>query len=344
MAYLKTFLVACAGGWLFSVVHMPLPWTLGPLTAVAAWQVWFNRLAAWPSRLRNIGMAVLGYVLGSPFTPQTGGFILANLSAMLFFTLLTIVLSLTGGYLISRLTGMGLPSGLLGSMPGGLSQMTLLSREIKGADAAEVTLMQTVRMVTVVFVVPFIVLHGLADQVGAAVRPEAIITSGQIPALAAFAGTIFVLLYLTKHINLPGRYVTAPVVGTAVLAASGLEAPALPFSVVVLAQVFVGISMGMDINVASLANWRRIFAYNCTSVLCVIGLLAVADYLFAEAANIPFATVFISTAPGGIAEMGLTAMMINADLSTVIAFQLFRLLFVITVGIPVLKWWLERNK
>jgi len=48
-------------------------------------------------------------------------------------------------------------------------------------------------------------------------------------------------------------------------------------------------------------------------------------------APITFLTAFISTALGGMTEMGLTAMMVHADLSTVIAFQLFRLLFVLGV-------------
>jgi hypothetical protein len=343
MGYLKTFIVACIGGWIFSLVHMPLPWTLGPLAIIAAWQAGFDRPAVWSSRIRNIGMIVLGYVMGRPFDSQAGSFILSQLPAMIILTLLTIALSLAGGYIISRYTGVGLASSLLGSMPGGLSQMTLLSREIRGADAAEVTLMQTVRMVTVVFVVPFIVLHFLADQVTAVVRQPVAVNINQLPMLAVFATVIAALLYLTKHINLPGRYASAPVVGTAALVLAGFDAPALPSVVVALAQICVSIRMGMEINVASLTNWKRLFSYNFTSILSVIGLLAAADYLFAKAENIPFVTAFISTAPGGMTEMGLTAMMINADLSTVIAFQLFRLLFVLTVGIPVLKWWLGKK-
>lgn len=343
MGYLKTFIVACAGGWLFTLIHMPLPWTLGPLAIIAAWQVGCNRPAVWAPRTRNIGLAVLGYVMGRPFTAETANFILSQFPAMLALTLLTIALCLLGGYLARRRTGVSLASCLLGSMPGGLSQMALLSNEIEGADPAEVTLMQTIRMVTVVFVIPFTALHVLADQVNAVTRGSAEMSISQVPQLAVFVGVIAILLFLTKRIKLPGRYASAPVVGTAALVMAGLDAPALPAPVVALAQICVGIKMGMDVNVDSLANWKRLFLYNFASILSAIGLLAVADYFFARATNISFVTMFISTGPGGMTEMGLTAMMINADLSTVIAFQLFRLLFVLMIGIPVLKWYLVKR-
>lgn len=38
--------------------------------------------------------------------------------------------------------------------------------------------------------------------------------------------------------------------------------------------------------------------------------------------HISLVTAFLSTAPGGMAEMGLTAMLLNVDLSVIIAFQL----------------------
>jgi uncharacterized membrane protein AbrB (regulator of aidB expression) len=55
-------------------------------------------------------------------------------------------------------------------------------------------------------------------------------------------------------------------------------------------------------------------------------------------------TAFIGTAPGGMAEMGITAMMVNADLSTVVAFQLSRLLFVLVIVFPLMSWLFRRKR
>ena len=44
-----------------------------------------------------------------------------------------------------------------------------------------------------------------------------------------------------------------------------------------------------------------------------------------------FATSFLSTAPGGLTEMGITALTVGANISTMTAYQLTRLLFIMLV-------------
>jgi uncharacterized membrane protein AbrB (regulator of aidB expression) len=41
--------------------------------------------------------------------------------------------------------------------------------------------------------------------------------------------------------------------------------------------------------------------------------------------------------------MGLTAMTVHADVSLVVAYQLFRLLSMLLIGIPLLRWWLGKK-
>jgi membrane AbrB-like protein len=296
-------------------------------------------------KIRNIAVLVLGYVLGSPFTPQVGQHIVSQLPAMMIMTLITITLCLSGGYITGKYLGLHLSTSLLGSMPGGLAQMTIVCEDVEGSDAAAVMMMQTVRMLVTVFMVPFLVLHGLADRVDPITKAAAHFNADTIPTLAAFGGVMVGLVYIGQYIKLPSPYLIAPVIGTAVLVLSGVNAPSLPPTVIALAQVCMSIRMGMAVDVSGLDNWKKLLFLNVVSVFLVILALLGIDFLFARIADISFITAFISTAPGGITEMGLTAMMVHADLSTVIAFQLFRLLLVLLVAIPLLRWWLcRRNK
>jgi uncharacterized protein len=66
-------------------------------------------------------------------------------------------------------------------------------------------------------------------------------------------------------------------------------------------------------------------------------------YIFTRLTSITLVTAFLSMAPGGISEMGLTATIVNANLSTVVSYQLFRLLFVLLVGVPAIRWWLAKT-
>lgn len=341
--YAAIFLLSCAGGGIFTLVHMPLPWTLGPLMTVILVKIGFRRPVYWPVKIRNLAMVLLGYVMGSPFTPQTGQQVLAQLPAMSIITLLTIALCLAGGYITGRYLDMGMATSLLGSMPGGLTQMAMVCEEVEEADAATVTLMQTVRVITAVFIVPFLVLHGLADRIDPVNRTLSQFQAGDIPSLLLFAAVMALLIGLMRYLRVPNPYLIAPIIGTAGLVLSGVNPPALPPFMVALAQVCVGIRMGMAVKVSSLSNWKTVLFMNFVSVFLVIMAFLGIDYILALITKISFVTAFISTAPGGMAEMGLTALMVHADLSTVIAFQLFRLMFVLLIAIPALRWWLCRS-
>lgn len=343
MKTIPIFIAACLSGYLFSQFHLPLPWTLGPLVATLLWTALWKKPAYWPRSMRNLGLTILGYVMGSPFTPEIGQRIWGQLPFMFLTTLVTIGLCLVAGYVTGRLSGIGLANSMIGSMPGGLSQMSAICEETKGTNAGVVTLMQTVRVITVVFLVPFLSFHGLADTVHAVGNGALPLQAGNIMHLSLFALVIGFLVLVHRRFRIPSPYLLAPVVGTAALVLSGIHPPTLPPQLIALCQVFVGIRMGMDVGSTTIANWQKIVWLNLLSILVVIvGLLAVA-FAFSLLTPVSLLTAFISTSPGGMSEMGLTAMMTDADLPTVVSYQLFRLLFVLIVAIPAIRWWLRKK-
>ncbi|HWR05430.1 AbrB family transcriptional regulator [Sporomusa sp.] len=340
---LRLFLLAVLGGYLFSISHVPLPWTLGPLVVAMLWKTFARKEVYWPKKFRNIGMVFLGYVMGSPFTPTVAHQVLYQLPLMLAITLILITLCLVTGYISNRYVGIGIANSVIGSIPGGLSQMSIICEETDGTDVSVVTLMQTVRVITVVFMVPLLALHGIADKVTTASRLTSPISPGDIPVLVVFAVTILVLLKLATRIHLSNTYVIAPILGTALLVLAGVHAPTLPSEVISLAQIVIGIRMGIDVDFSSLPNWRRIAVSSFFSVLAVILSLLGVAFIISHFYSMSLITTFISMAPGGMSEMGLIALTANADLPTVVAFQLFRLLFILIVCVPAARWWLHRH-
>lgn len=337
------FLLAALGGYLFSVLHIPLPWTLGPLVIAIIWKSILKKPVYWPKKMRNTGVAVLGYMMGSPFTPAVAWQVLHQLPAMVTITLILLSLCLITGYIAGRYTGIGLANSVIGSIPGGLSQMSIICEETEGTDISVVTLMQTIRVITVVFVVPLLALHGISGQVAPARHVTISLGLNEAALLAIFFAVIFVLIKLAERLHMHNIYVIVPVAATALLVMSGVAAPTLPAPLVALAQIFVGIRMGADVDVCSLENWKTIALSSLLSVLAVIFTLLGIAYLLAQLYSMSLITAFISMAPGGMSEMGLTALMANADLPTVVSYQLFRLLFLLIVCVPVVKWWLSKT-
>jgi uncharacterized membrane protein AbrB (regulator of aidB expression) len=82
------------------------------------------------------------------------------------------------------------------------------------------------------------------------------------------------------------------------------------------------------------------------SVLMLIGVMAIFAYVMALLSGIPIPTAILAAAPGGIAEMSLTAQVLHFGVPVVTVFHVSRVLvMVLTVGplYRLLKPWLERD-
>ena len=53
-------------------------------------------------------------------------------------------------------------------------------------------------------------------------------------------------------------------------------------------------------------------------------------------------TGFLSTAPGGFSEVGVVALALNADVAFIMAYQMFRLFFILLLVPPLLRWRFRR--
>lgn len=338
MRTIFTFLIALPAGWLFSRLHIPLPWMLGPLTAVMLLNAMSQNWACWPRFLRDMGMIVVGYSMGRAVTLNTVHTIIASLPAMAAVTLLTILFCTASGYITHRQTGISLASSLLGSMPGGLSQMVLLSDEIKSSDMTVVTLMQTIRLLSVVFLVPFIAAHGLS---GLNVMPAAAPIETAEYSWHMIWQTILlapVSAILAYYVKLPTPCLLGPIFGVAAAVLSGLPAVPVHPDLLIAAQLFVGIYIGNGICLASLRQLSKILPYAIGGAIALIIFTFVLAYVLTLISPASLLTGFLSTAPGGMAEMGITAVVLQADVSTVVSYQLFRLFLVLLSIPPILKW------
>jgi len=338
--FLSTQAAAAAGAVIFSLLRVPLPWMLGPLTATLVLGKLRPGRVCWPRAFREGGQLVLGYMMGRPFTAEVGLYILSQLPLMLAMTVALILFSFAAGYVTHRQTGLSLPTTVLATVPGGLAQMVLLSEEIATADTGVVTLIQTLRMVSVVFAVPFLAIHGFGPEgASAAALPEAAVAGpGDV---LPFVVAVCAGAWLAVKINLPTPYLLGPVLATAPLVVSGLAAPAVPQPLLVAAQIGIGTYLGTTIDFTALGNWRQLFLATFLNIAALLVFALLVGYALAAAIPAGLVTAFLSAAPGGMAEMGLTALILGGDVSVVAGYHMFRLLFILLVLPYFLRYWLK---
>ncbi|SFT63260.1 hypothetical protein SAMN02910356_01390 [Selenomonas sp. GACV-9] len=332
MEYVRTIIAALLGGVLFYFINAPLPWTLGPIVVVALIGLVRKRPMVWSLRIRNVALVLLGYAMGRPFTIATLQAILDQLPLMLLATFVTVCAGIFTGWLMYRKTGLNFTSCLLGCVPGGLSQMVVLAAEMEDVDLTAVTIMQTLRMLAVVFTIPFLTIHMLSDGpvdggAEADLLPAADMTTMLMFALVAIAGAV-----VGKKIHLPTATMLGPILATAgFVIATGMTAPAVPQPLLYAAQLCVGAFIGISVELQRIVSYHGMGPVLLGGVLLVLAVSMGMGTVVAMLTGETFATAFLSTAPGGLTEMGITALTVGANISTMTAYQLTRLLFIMLV-------------
>ncbi|MDQ7860507.1 AbrB family transcriptional regulator [Peribacillus frigoritolerans] len=128
------------------------------------------------------------------------------LPVMLFTTIAIISFTVLTGWFIGKRMNLSLGTSMLGSFPGGLSQMVVLSEEMKDSDETVVGFMQTLRVILVISIVPWIVTHVMSVEPGAVMavteRPFFLFEyDGKLAIMMLL--TLLVFIFITKKANFP---------------------------------------------------------------------------------------------------------------------------------------------
>ncbi|MFC5467446.1 AbrB family transcriptional regulator [Cohnella suwonensis] len=347
--YALTLLIALASGYLFTLIHMPIPWLLGPMIGTC----FVSRLAPsakliWPGSLRNAGLIIVGYAIGLSFTHEALRVIAGQLPSMALLTSLLLLFCAMIAYAIAKLGGVSFPTALTGSIPGGLTQMVALAEETKGIDLTVVAFLQVSRLMMIVVFVPLLIfspLTGAEHAAGLAVATVPTTASGAaatawsalFPDILPYAVVCTGLALLGKKINFPTAFLLAPLIGAAALHLAGLHAPVLPSTVMQAAQLMIGCYVGLMLQPENLPNKARIVALAVLSGIALIAGACGLSYLLTLLHPVSNATALLSLSPGGMDQMGIIAHEIGADVSVVTCYQLFRTFFIFFAVPPLLK-------
>jgi uncharacterized protein len=332
---LQSYAIAAIGGGLFLLLHLPLPWILGPVTALLLTKIIWNMKTAASKRLRKGSYWLLGIQIGNTFTVHTFHNVQPYLLNYTLLTLLLIGICMVNAYLVSKWVKVDMKTSMLGSIPGGLSAVTALSESMK-ANTGLVTIFQTIRLVSILFIIPFAATHFFLDSsVQSAVQlPQT--EQGAWWTIGLYA-VMYILARLTSKF-IPSSLVIVPMLLTAVLQVSGMHLYQFPHLFFVLAQLTIGVYLGHSISIRDLKKAGRLCLYYTGLSLLLILLSFGLGYLFSLITSLNMATSILSMAPGGLVEMALTAQTTGGDPSIVSSLQTIRLLLVVLV-LPLLLQW-----
>ena len=343
LPHLFTLLLAWVAARLCVVWGTPIPWMLGPLLVTALASLLGGPTAS-DARLRNAGQWVIGCALGLYFTPQVGSLVAGLWWAIALGIVWALALGFGFGWWLNRVHAnrLGLNARSLRATTyfagaiGGASEMTLLA-ERHGARTDLVAAAHSLRVLMVTVAIPF-AMQGWGVSGVDPVVPG--VTAVSWPGLAMLALATGAGAWLAQRSGRANPWFMGALLVTMGLTLSGLQWSALPRGLTDMAQLVIGVSLGVRFRPEFLHTAPRWLG--SVAMATAFMLLACAAFAWGMAwlTDLHLATLVLGTSPGGIAEMAITAKVLQLGVPVVTAFQACRLVAVLVLVEPLYQRWI----
>jgi membrane AbrB-like protein len=211
--------------------------------------------------------------------------------------------------------------------------MTILGERF-GARPDRVALAQSLRTVAVVLVVPVALTYSGAHGADLYQPAALAFDPGRLALLLALAATAAFALNAT---GMPNAFMFGPLAIAIALTASDVQFSSIPSGLSNGAQVFLGCTLGSRFDRRSLESTSRYVVAVLASVAAALVIAAAFAALLAWGSGLPSATLVLATAPGGLAEMCITAKVLQLGVPLVTAAHVTRVLVLITTTGPTFR-------
>jgi uncharacterized protein len=321
------------GGSIFQWLRLPLPWMLGPMMACTLTAIVQLPIIA-PQVVRQPMSAIIGVLLGATFGPTVFAHIGSWIGTIFGLLIFMVCCGVSSIWYLRKFGGIDAQTAYFAGMPGGLAEMIMLGEE-RGADVKAIALIHGARILIVIMTLPFVIqwLAGVTLVRGPGNAPS-IFTS---PAVSEFLllGCALTGSLLGHVLKLPAQNLLGPMLVSGAVHLSGLSDFKPTFEVVNAAQLVIGTTVGCRFaGIAPgviLAQMR--LSLGATAIL--LAWTGVFAFIISRLTSFDVMTVMLAYSPGGLAEMSLVAIALNAEVAFVAAHHLIRVVLVMVMAAPV---------
>ncbi|UOY00066.1 AbrB family transcriptional regulator [Blastococcus sp. PRF04-17] len=333
---------ALAVGAVFAAAGVPSPVLFGALAAGLLRALAVRGGVTVPARASTAAQAVIGVSAGALIDVATLRAVAANWVPVLLVTVATLALSLGGGLLLRLQPGISPVTGAFAMIAGGASGIVVMAREL-GADARMVAVLQFLRVLLIVVLMPVIatVAFGASPgQGGPAVVDD---EPGWPAGLLLTVGCSVAGLVAGRLVRMPVPALLGPLLAAAVVDVTGLGRGAdVPAPVEAAAFLVIGLQVGVSFTLDSLRTVGRALPLALAVITgLIVGCVGLGAALSA-ATGASALDGYLATTPGGLYAVLATAGDIGADVTFVLAVQVLRL-FVMLLTAPLVARWLRRS-
>ncbi|WP_301070318.1 AbrB family transcriptional regulator [Pseudooceanicola sp.] len=320
------------GGLIAKQIGLPLPYMLGSLLTTSVITVTMPRAIPEgykaPELFRAIFIGLIGLSIGSRVTLEVLLSLRHALPSFVALTLLVPLMQWSNFQVFRRVGGYDRPTAFFSGTPGGLVEAMLMGEQ-SGADARLVTMQQFLRIIFVVTLLPVGLSIYYGHPLGSAGGMSLAAKGGGLGHLPELALLMIIGVALGRVAALPAGQLVGPLLIGAIATLTGLVQIEMPGWMLSLAQIVIGSTLGArfhGMNGALILRGAGLAFLSVGSMLLIgCGFAALVHPLTGE----PFDVLLISFSPGGVTEMALIALSLQANPAFVSVHHIYRILLTV---------------
>lgn len=329
-ATLITLAIAALGAAGAYALRVPVYMLTGPAMAVSLAGLAGVRVQIDP-RFRDTCFVVLGLTVGAGFNSEALSTMIRWPVAFVVIAGITWATMLACRAVLARGFGFARDTALLAGAPGHLSFVIAMA-ESNGRDVVRVSVTQSVRLLLLTLVVPFVAL-AMGVDLGGAVMPQGAgwpwWVLGVLAALALLAGQ------LLKRWRVPAHLLIGAMLVTGAWQLGGVAPGVMPEWLALPAYVALGALIGTRFSGITVADLLRNLAAGLAITFVAVVISGIAAVLVAAALGMPPSHILVAFAPGGLETMIAMGVVLGVAPGFVAACHITRLM-VLSVLLPVM--------
>ena len=311
-------LIGAAGGLVFWLLGIPAPWLAGSM--IAAITAIFSRVRiGMPDWLRALAFIFLGIQTGTSVTWDTVDRAAHWPLSIAFLGLTVIAVTWASTAYYVKRSGWDGATALFASLPGALS-LTLLLASATKADMRRVTIAQCIRLFFLVAALPSVI-SWLSPVTASHYMPAEM---GSIADILLLIGVSTAAGLAMEWIKVPAGLMLGPMLASAGLELAGLVSGPAPASVLIPANVVLGVMIGARFANFTFTEFREALKEGFSGFVIALVIAMAGAWIASAVSDLPFALTLLAFAPGGLDAMTIMAFSLGLDPAYVGAHQMAR--------------------